>query len=433
MVARARRHAGIGQIELGGDRRDDRLRAVAAGHREPVGAAGDRIAHELLEVPGRAELDRLDPARPRFCVHREALRLAAAGLGVEEQHRPLRRRHLRQVRAEAERRPAHRRCSARARRRRVSPQAGGRSTSSTTAAPSPSAPIARPAIRAAPRRRMPYQIAAAATATHGQRDGPRGNSCDRDDDREAERAEAESRAPIAASRLVLIGSPVRGLAHRRPEPPASGPARWLEDAERLDVGALRGDRADADARARRAMARLSRAADCSRLSLPRPPCSPATGGRRGGRPPRGPGVGRGDGGHRQPRHEAARPPPPPRPRGRGRYQSPGTCECPPRRRSLPATPLPPSRSRPVSATCSRQRRSRCVDSQRSSRTRGCTRGAFPGRRRRGRADRHHARPAHNAHARTPHDVPSIARCRPRRPHPMWVRSPVYGRRTFEPR
>ena len=51
MVARARRHAGIGQIELGGDRSDDRLRAVAAGHREPVRSARDRVAHELLEVP----------------------------------------------------------------------------------------------------------------------------------------------------------------------------------------------------------------------------------------------------------------------------------------------------------------------------------------------------------------------------------------------
>ena len=50
MVARARGDAGVGQPALGGDRRDDRLRAVAAGHREPVGAALHRAADERLEV-----------------------------------------------------------------------------------------------------------------------------------------------------------------------------------------------------------------------------------------------------------------------------------------------------------------------------------------------------------------------------------------------
>jgi hypothetical protein len=102
VVARARRDAGVGQIELRGDRGDDGLRAVAAGHRQPVGTAGNGVAHELLEVPRWAELDRLDPARPGFVGHLETGGLATAGLGLEEQHRPLRRRHPRQADAEAE-------------------------------------------------------------------------------------------------------------------------------------------------------------------------------------------------------------------------------------------------------------------------------------------------------------------------------------------
>ena len=66
VVARTGRYARVGQAALGGDRRDDRLRAVAAGHREPVGAAIEGAADEPLEVPGRAELDRLDPALARL-------------------------------------------------------------------------------------------------------------------------------------------------------------------------------------------------------------------------------------------------------------------------------------------------------------------------------------------------------------------------------
>ena len=51
VVARAGGNAGVRQPALGRDRRDDRLRAVAAGHRERVGAAIERPAHERLEVP----------------------------------------------------------------------------------------------------------------------------------------------------------------------------------------------------------------------------------------------------------------------------------------------------------------------------------------------------------------------------------------------
>jgi hypothetical protein len=82
VVAGARRHAGVGQIELGGGRGDNRLRAIAAGHREPVGAAVDRVAHERLEVAAATELDRLDPAGAGFGRQREAPGLAAAGSWV---------------------------------------------------------------------------------------------------------------------------------------------------------------------------------------------------------------------------------------------------------------------------------------------------------------------------------------------------------------
>ena len=102
VVARTRRHARVGQVELGGDRRDDGLGAVAAGHREPVGSAGDRLANEPLEIPRRAELDRLDPARARLGRDREALGLATAGLRVKEQHRPARRRRVGQINVDGE-------------------------------------------------------------------------------------------------------------------------------------------------------------------------------------------------------------------------------------------------------------------------------------------------------------------------------------------
>ena len=97
VVARAGGHARVGQPVLGGDRRDDRLRAVAAGHREPVGAALHGPANERLEVLAGLQLDRLDPARACLVGEREALRLAATRARVEEQHRPARRRSAGQI------------------------------------------------------------------------------------------------------------------------------------------------------------------------------------------------------------------------------------------------------------------------------------------------------------------------------------------------
>ena len=102
VVAGAGGHARVRQPELGGDRGDDRLRAVPARHREPVRAALDRAADEHLEIVTRLQLDRLDPPLARLLGEREALRLPAAGARIEEQHRSARRRGARQIHVDGE-------------------------------------------------------------------------------------------------------------------------------------------------------------------------------------------------------------------------------------------------------------------------------------------------------------------------------------------
>ncbi len=68
-----------------------------------------------------------------------------------------------------------------------------------------------------------------------------------------------------------------------PAPPPSGPARWLEDAERIDVALYAAIAQTPTPALDRAMARLSRAADYSRLSLAAAAVLAATGGRQGRR------------------------------------------------------------------------------------------------------------------------------------------------------
>ena len=68
-----------------------------------------------------------------------------------------------------------------------------------------------------------------------------------------------------------------------PPPPPSGPARWLEDAERLDVALYAAIAQTPTPALDRAMARLSRAADRSRLSLAAAAVLASTGGRQGRR------------------------------------------------------------------------------------------------------------------------------------------------------
>ena len=66
-----------------------------------------------------------------------------------------------------------------------------------------------------------------------------------------------------------------------PDQPRPGPARWLEDAERIDVALYAAIAQTPTPTLDRAMARLSRAADYSRLSLVSAAVLAATGGRRG--------------------------------------------------------------------------------------------------------------------------------------------------------
>ena len=169
-------YAGVRQPALGRDRRDDRLRSVAAGHRERVGAAIKCPADERLEVPRRSELDRLDPACARLVGKLEALRLAAARLGLKKSTGC--------SGADASGRSTCMPTTARDAASEISSPATTSSSSndessassSTTAPASASAATARPATRAGPRRSAPYQAAAPATSTQASRPRPRGNS-----------------------------------------------------------------------------------------------------------------------------------------------------------------------------------------------------------------------------------------------------------------
>ena len=87
MVAGSGAHAHERQPVLDRDRRDERLRPVAAGHAETVGAAGDGVARELLEIQPVVEQDRLDAELRGEVDEPEALDLPAAGPRVAEQHR----------------------------------------------------------------------------------------------------------------------------------------------------------------------------------------------------------------------------------------------------------------------------------------------------------------------------------------------------------
>ena len=175
MVARSRRDAGVGQSVLGGDRRDDRLRAVAARHRERVGAALDGRAHERLEVAPGSQLDRLDAAGASLLGEVEALGLAAAGARVEEQHRAARAARRAAAGRGRRTRPWWRPVRSRTRATisevvedvALAQDARTAAASSSTAPPSPTA-------RAAPRRSTPYQAATARAARSRARPGRRG-------------------------------------------------------------------------------------------------------------------------------------------------------------------------------------------------------------------------------------------------------------------
>ena len=234
VVARAGGDAGVRQAALGGDRGDDRLRAVAAGHRERVGAAIDRVADERLEVVARLQLDRLDPARARLVGEREALRLAAARARVEEQHRSARRRRP----ADRRGRRACARAAARATRSPATTSSSASSDSpatSTATAPASARPATvSPATRAGPRRSTPYQAAAAGDQhaaeqaqaarelAHRDRDGEgdRGRSHHQRDDRR--------QPPTHRTATTTIGSLLRSTDSSIPPSfaAAAGCGRW---------------------------------------------------------------------------------------------------------------------------------------------------------------------------------------------------------------
>ena len=78
MVARAGRDDDHRHAPLGGDAGDQRLRPVAAGHADDVGAAVDGVARELEQVVAALQDDRLDPARATLVDEVELLGLPAA-------------------------------------------------------------------------------------------------------------------------------------------------------------------------------------------------------------------------------------------------------------------------------------------------------------------------------------------------------------------
>ena len=176
MVAGPGGDARIWKIELGRDRGDDRLRAVAAGHRQPVGAAGHGIADELLEVSPPRQLDRLDPARPRLVRELEPLGLPSAGLRVEEEHgcaggaasgsaTRVTEGGLGRGEGAERRRPDEDRL-----------EDAAVEDDDQHAASTSSAAQLTPATRAMPRRISPYHAATAAPISRAARISPRGNS-----------------------------------------------------------------------------------------------------------------------------------------------------------------------------------------------------------------------------------------------------------------
>ena len=92
VVAGAGRHACVWQPDFGSDLGNDRLRAVPAGHREPVRATLDRATYEHLKVIAGLQLDRLDATLTSLLGELEAFRLPTTGARIEEQHRSPRRR-----------------------------------------------------------------------------------------------------------------------------------------------------------------------------------------------------------------------------------------------------------------------------------------------------------------------------------------------------
>ena len=118
----------------------------------------------------------------------------------------------------------------------------------------------------------------------GKRDQPARELLHRDDDRKSEPAKAQQqradrRRPPNAHRITIAWT----APPTTPPPQRPGPAGWLQDAERIDVALYAAIAQTPTPTLDRAMARLSHAADYSRLSLASAAVLAATGGRRGRR------------------------------------------------------------------------------------------------------------------------------------------------------
>ena len=103
VIARAGRDARIRQVVLGGQLGHDRLRAVAARRSQAVGAALHCVADELFEVVTEVQLDWLDTPAACLIGEVEPLGLAAARLGVVDEHGAGRRIGPGQIDVELER------------------------------------------------------------------------------------------------------------------------------------------------------------------------------------------------------------------------------------------------------------------------------------------------------------------------------------------
>ena len=93
MVSRPRRDAHVGDIAPRGNRRDERLRPVTAGHPDGLRAARDSALGELEQIVARLQDDRLDATPLRLGNEVEALGLAATRLQVDDQRRRAGRTH----------------------------------------------------------------------------------------------------------------------------------------------------------------------------------------------------------------------------------------------------------------------------------------------------------------------------------------------------
>jgi hypothetical protein len=93
VVARPRRDAHVAKAMRSGHGGDERLGAVASRHAEHVGPVGHGLLGQGSKIRARRQLDGLDAALRRLVEQPEALGLAAARLGVDDEDAPPRRRH----------------------------------------------------------------------------------------------------------------------------------------------------------------------------------------------------------------------------------------------------------------------------------------------------------------------------------------------------